>query len=134
MMTSFSFQCVNKIKACFKKLWKCSNFSGTSEDIFGNIQKSSESCQKSSEVAGTFPEIPVMTRWKSHTSDSEKVDRYNECCDIWYLTNVNYQPQGGHRCTSLYFTRSFTSYFHHLKNISRNESAHEKIYYFLSQG
>ena len=46
-------------------------------DIFGNVQKSSESCQKSSKVAGTFREIPVMTRWKSHTFfDSEKVDRY----------------------------------------------------------
>ena len=30
--------------------------------IFGNDRKSSEICRKSSEVAGTFPEISVMTR------------------------------------------------------------------------
>ena len=45
--------------------------------IFGNVRKSSEIGRKSSEVAGTFPEISVMTRWKSHAFDSEKVGRYN---------------------------------------------------------
>ena len=33
----------------------------------------SENCQKSSKVAGTFSEIPVLTRQKSHVFDSEKV-------------------------------------------------------------
>ena len=46
----------------FKSLRKYSNVFRTSVDIFGNVQKSSESCWKSLEVAGTFPEIPVMTR------------------------------------------------------------------------
>ena len=34
---------------------------------------SSENCQKSSKVAWTFSEIPVLTRHKSHVFDSEKV-------------------------------------------------------------
>ena len=48
---------------------KCSKVVGISSDIFGNIRKSSE-------VAQTFSEIPVMTRQKSHTFDSERVGRY----------------------------------------------------------
>ena len=43
-------------------------------DISGNVRKSSESRRKFSEVAGTFPEIPVLT--KSHTFDAEKVGQY----------------------------------------------------------
>ena len=49
---------------------------GTSSDNFGNVRKSSENGRKSSEVAGTFSEIPVMRRRKSHAFDSEKVGRY----------------------------------------------------------
>ena len=49
---------------------------GTSSDIFGNVRKSSGNRRKSSEVAVTFSEIPVMTRRKSHAFDSEKVGRY----------------------------------------------------------
>ena len=45
--------------------------------IFGNDRKSSEIRRKSLELAGTFPEISVMTRWKSHAFDSEKFGRYN---------------------------------------------------------
>ena len=48
----------------------------TSSEISGNARKSSENRWKLSEVAGTFSEIPVMTRRKSHTFDSEKVGRY----------------------------------------------------------
>ena len=55
---------------------KCSKVVGISSDIFGNVWKSSENRQKSSEVARTFSEIPVMTRQKSHAFDSEKVGRY----------------------------------------------------------
>ena len=53
--------------------------SGTSADIliFGNVRKSPEIRRKSSEVAGTFKEISVMKRRKSHAFDSEKVGRYN---------------------------------------------------------
>lgn len=49
-------------------------------DIFGNIRKSLENCQKSSEVAGTFLEILVMKRQKSHAFGSEKVGRYIAVC------------------------------------------------------
>ena len=45
--------------------------------IFGNDRKSSEIRRKSLELAGTSPEISVMTRWKSHAFDSEKFGRYN---------------------------------------------------------
>ena len=38
---------------------KCSKVVGTSSDIFGDIQKSSENSRKSSEVAGTFSEIRI---------------------------------------------------------------------------
>ena len=55
---------------------KCSKVIGISSDVFGNISKSSENRWKSSEVARMFPEIPVMTRQKSHAFDSEKVGRY----------------------------------------------------------
>ena len=55
---------------------KCSKVVGISSFIFGNVRKSSETRRKSSEVAWTFPEIPVMTRQKSHAFDSEKVGRY----------------------------------------------------------
>ena len=40
---------------------KCSKVVGISLSIFGNVRKSSEDRQKSSEVARTFPEIPFMT-------------------------------------------------------------------------
>ena len=43
---------------------KCLKVVGISLDIFGNGRKSSENHWKSSEVAWTFPEIPVMTRQK----------------------------------------------------------------------
>ena len=56
---------------------KCSKVVGISSDIFSNFQKSWENCWKSSEVARTFSEIPVMTRQQSHAFDSEKVDRYS---------------------------------------------------------
>ena len=49
---------------------------GTSSDVFGKVQNSSENGRKSSEVTGTFSEIPVMTRLKAHAFDSEKVGRY----------------------------------------------------------
>ena len=55
---------------------KCSKVVGISSDIFGNVRKSSEDRRKSSEVARTFSQIPVMTRQKSHAFDSEKVGRY----------------------------------------------------------
>ena len=55
---------------------KCSKVIGISSDIFGTVRKSSESRRKSSEVARTFSEIPVMTRQKSHSFDSEKVGRH----------------------------------------------------------
>ena len=55
---------------------KCSKVIGISSDIFGNVRTSSENHRKSSEVAWTFSEIPVMTRQKSHAFDSEKVGRY----------------------------------------------------------
>ena len=55
---------------------KCSKVVGTSSDIFGRVRKSSENRRKSSEVARTFSEIPVMTRQKSQAFDSEKVGRY----------------------------------------------------------
>ena len=55
---------------------KCSEVIGISLDIFGNVRKSSENHRKSSKVARTFSEIPVMTRQKSHAFDSEKVGRY----------------------------------------------------------
>ena len=54
--------------------FKCSTVLGTSADISGNVRKSSESRRKFSEVVGTFPEIPVLT--KSHTFDAEKVGQY----------------------------------------------------------
>ena len=56
--------------------FKCSTVFGTSADISGNVRKSSESRRKFSEVAGTFPEIPALTRLKSHTFDAEKVGKY----------------------------------------------------------
>ena len=55
---------------------KCSKVVGTSSDIFGNVWKSSENRWKSSEVARTFSEIPVVARQQSHAFDSEKVGRY----------------------------------------------------------
>ena len=41
---------------------KCSKVVGISSDIYGSVQKSSENRRKSSEVARSFSEIPVMTR------------------------------------------------------------------------
>ena len=57
----------------------CSKVVGISSDILGNIRTSSENRRKSSEVARTFSEIPVMTRQKSHAFDSEKAGRYTNC-------------------------------------------------------
>ena len=54
----------------------CLKVVGISSDIFGNISKSSENRRKSSEVAQTFSEIPVMMRQKSYAFDSGKVGRY----------------------------------------------------------
>ena len=67
---------------------KCSKVVGISSFIFGNVRKSSENHRKSSEVASTFLEIPVMTRQKSHGFDSEKVGRYsNLLADSWPMVN-----------------------------------------------
>ena len=55
---------------------KCSKVVGISSSIFDNVRKSSENRWRSSEVARTFPEIPVMTRQKSYAFHSEKVGRY----------------------------------------------------------
>ena len=55
---------------------KCSKVIEISLDILGNLRKSLENRQKSSEVAGTFSEIPLMLRQKSHAFDSEKVGKY----------------------------------------------------------
>ena len=59
--------CPNCIKptlklSSFKQLWKCSKVVRTPSDISGNVQKCSKNCQKSSEAAGMFCEIPVTTR------------------------------------------------------------------------
>ena len=59
-----------------KWLRKSSKITQTSFDIAGILQKSSENHRKSSEVIGTLSTIPVMTRQKSHTCDSEEVGRY----------------------------------------------------------
>ena len=45
-------------------------------NIFEHFQQCLEVLRKSLEVAGTFSEIPVMTRRKSHAFDSDKVGRY----------------------------------------------------------
>ena len=55
---------------------KCSKVVEISSDILGNVRKSTGNRRKSSEVARTFSEIPLMTRQKSHAFDSEKVGRY----------------------------------------------------------
>ena len=55
--------------------------------IFSNVWKSLEIRWKSSEVTRTFPEISVMTRWKSHAFDSEKVGRYTMLPWDWVLSN-----------------------------------------------
>ena len=60
----------------FKWLRKSSKITQTSFDIAGILQKSSEKHRKFSEVIGTLSTIPVMTRQKSHTCDSEEVGRY----------------------------------------------------------
>ena len=57
---------------------KCSKVVGISSDIFGNVKTSSENHRKSSEVARTFSDIPVMTSQKSQAFDSEIVGRYTE--------------------------------------------------------
>ena len=46
---------------------------GTSLDIFGNIWMSLGNRRKSSDVAVTFSEIPVMMRQKSNAFDWDKV-------------------------------------------------------------
>ena len=56
---------------------KCSKVVEITLDILSNVRKSSGNCRKSSEAARTFSEIPLMTRQKSHTFDSEKVGRYS---------------------------------------------------------
>ena len=66
----------NQNTSSFIWLPKWSKFFGTSSNIFGNIWKPSENHRKSSEVTGTFSEIPSMTRQKSHAFDPEKVGRY----------------------------------------------------------
>ena len=67
----------NKLKLLpFKWLRKSSKITQTSFDIAGILQKSSENHRESSEVIGTLSTIPVMTRQKSHTCDSEQVGRY----------------------------------------------------------
>ena len=60
----------------FKWLRKSSKITQTFFDIAGILQKSPENHRKSSEVIGTLSTIPVMTRQKSHTCDSEEVGRY----------------------------------------------------------
>ena len=57
-------------------------------DIFGNVQKFSESCWKCLEVARTFLEIPVMTKKKCHAFDSEKVGRYTQSLYQLQLTSL----------------------------------------------
>ena len=73
-MTLCPFLCSNEIKARKRcrllSSWNCSNVFEKSANIFGNVRKSSESCRKSSEVAGAFPRILVTTRCKSHAFDS----------------------------------------------------------------
>ena len=63
---------------------KCSKVVGISSDILGNVRKPSEKHRKSSEVARTFSEIPVMTRQKSHAFDSEKVGRYTLHVTVYF--------------------------------------------------
>ena len=46
------------------------------------LRKSSESRRKSPEVPGTFLEIPVMTRRKSHAFHSENFGRYTEVASL----------------------------------------------------
>ena len=83
--TWWPFFCSNEIIAKHAKSVVLSSFesaqtsSGTVSGhlIFGNDRKSSEIRRKSLELAGTSPEISVMTRWKSHAFDSENVGRYN---------------------------------------------------------
>ena len=83
--TWWPFFCSNEIIAKHAKSVVLSSFesaqtsSGTVSGhlIFDNGRKSSEICRKYLEVAGTLPEISVMTRWKSHAFVSEKVGRYN---------------------------------------------------------
>ena len=50
--------------------------SSSSSGIFGNIRTSLGNRRKSLDVAVMLSEIPIMTRQKSHTFDSEKVGRY----------------------------------------------------------
>ena len=80
-MLKFS-QKLSNVYNPFKIYRKCSKVIRTSLDIFSNIQKFFENRRKSSEVAGMFLEIPVMTRRKSHTFHSDKVGRYTVAIDI----------------------------------------------------
>ena len=52
------------------------NVVSPSSDSFWNFRNCSENRRKSSEGTGTFSEIPVLIRRKSHAFDFEKVDRY----------------------------------------------------------
>ena len=76
-MTLCPFLCSNEINARKRcrllSSWNCSNVFEKSANIFGNVRKSSESCRKSSEVAGAFLRILVTTRCKSHAFDSENL-------------------------------------------------------------
>ena len=79
-MTLSPFFSSNEIKCrLLSSLGSAQTSSGTvcGHLIFGNVRKSLEFRRKSSEVGGTFPEILVMTRWKSHAFDSQKVRRNN---------------------------------------------------------
>ena len=60
-----------------------------SSDIFGNIRTSSENRRKFFEVTVPFSEIPVMTRRKSHTLDSEKSWQAYKCNYCIDGTGVN---------------------------------------------
>ena len=71
---------------------KRSKVVGISSDIFGNVRKSSDNRRKSSEVARTFWEIPVMTRQKSHALDLEKVGRYMMISSTSH-TKTDLQPE-----------------------------------------
>ena len=50
-------------------------FEGMETILSEHLRQRSDVFGKSSEVAVSFSEIPVMTRRKSHTFDSEKVGR-----------------------------------------------------------
>ena len=83
------------------------------QTFFGNVRKSSENRRKSSEVARTFLEIPIVTRQQPHAFDSEKVGRYN--LGMWKqvqklkLTRAKLWNQNHHfiTCCSMHFSNHF---------------------------